>query len=195
MAPVLGSHISWLSFPQNFSQKDYKQKFHLLEVKISGTICFLNSFYYSAVRILLDDVHTCHFTSTSFITMSPTPASPSISPFFPLALFHCLFSSKYSILSTLPLWYRSVSPFRYTSATSAQLHVSFSYWQILICGIQFTCIQLPPPHPILFQPIIHCAAISLFLNSIFSILSSGPILSRHLRPRLIIYANTTATAI
>lgn len=158
MAPVLGSHISWLSCPQNFSQKDYKAEIPPLEIKISGTVCFLNSFYYSTVWILLNDVRICHFTSTSaFITVFPTTASPSISPFFPLALFHCLFSSRYSILPSLPLRYRSVSPFLYTSATSAQLHVSFSYWQILICGIQFTCIQLPPPHPILFQPIIRCA--------------------------------------
>lgn len=42
---VLGSLISWLSFPHNFSQKSYNQKFLLFKINMSGTTGFFSSFF------------------------------------------------------------------------------------------------------------------------------------------------------
>lgn len=86
---VLGSHISWLSFPHNFSQRSYNQKFHLLKIKMSGTIgffssCFLflcsessQSFLHPSCTYLHFNTEICPHVSKYCISLS-CPVFPSM---------------------------------------------------------------------------------------------------------------------
>lgn len=76
IAPVLGDYIFRLSFPQNFSQKSYNKKFHLLKVKINESIGFFLfhfiffSTVYTSITYLHFKVRIYHHVPKNYIFLS-----------------------------------------------------------------------------------------------------------------------------
>lgn len=160
----LGSHVSWLSSLQNFSQKIDKQKFHLLKIKINGTIGFLNSFIYlfhcsdSSQSFLYPSFTYFHFNIRIYhhvpqycISLSFPIFSSIVLSFSQLLLFRSsgcfslplFLPSLYSILSIIPLCFQSYC---------LTLRQSVSHILVLENPNQWYSIYLhpaPPSHPFL----------------------------------------------
>ena len=161
---MLGSHISWLSFPHNFSQRSYNQKFHLLKIKMRGTIGFFSSCF----------LFLCSESSQSFLHLSctylhfNTEICPQRVQILHLPQLPCFSLNGVTLLSAL--WSSDhLAVFQYLFAcllctVSCQLflcfhshcptpdilyYISLYHWKILISDTQFTCIQ--SLHPILFS--------------------------------------------